>query len=256
MENILNTIVKRIIAEEGERFDDYYPGLYTPAERPAPVDISVPLKSGFFVIAEVKKGSPSKGLFSPDLDPIRLVSEYEAGGASALSVITEKNFFFASPDILKIVRAHTNLPLLRKDFLVHPRQVYDSYNLGADFILLIAACLNDGNLMQMRQIAASLGLGVLVEIHDAEEIERALACRPELIGINNRNLKDFSVDWRRSLDMKRLLPADIPVISESGIRSPDQVRELQAAGFAGILVGEHLIRSGDPKQALQELIHG
>jgi len=256
MNTILTTIVETIADKEGERFRSFSPQAYPLLRRPPPRPLFKQIERDFFVIAEVKRGSPSRGLFCPDLDPVRLAAAYEAGGASAISVITERHFFFGSPDYLTTVRTVTDLPLLCKDFLIHPCQIFDAYNWGADFILLIAACLNDDDLETMAQAARSLGLGILVEIHEAEDVGRAASCRPDLIGINNRDLRDFSVDFKRSLRLKESIPSGIPVISESGIHSHEQVRELREAGFAGILVGEHLIRSGDPRTALEELVHG
>lgn len=256
MESILETIVGEVRAAEQENFSRFSPSRYVLWERERPRSLKPFLERGFIVIAEVKKGSPSRGLIRADLEPAALAREYEAGGAAAVSVITESRRFFGSKEALTQVKESVSRPVLRKDFLVHPFQVYESYNLGADFILLIAACLSTSELAAMRETARTLGLGVLLEIRDREELARALSVGPELIGINNRDLNDFSVDWRRSLDLASNLPPDIPVISESGIHSPAQVRDLKQAGFAGILVGEHLIRAGDPRRALRELIDG
>jgi indole-3-glycerol phosphate synthase len=256
MDTILATIVKQIREAERENFIRFSPEHFVLAEREKPLELKPFIDREFFVVAEVKKGSPSRGLIRPDLDPAGLAREYEAGGASAVSVITESRHFFGRKEFLTRVKESVGLPVLRKDFLVHPFQVYESYNLGADFILLMAACLTDGELAKMREAARALGLGVLLEIHDREEWTRTSSLKPDLVGINNRDLKDFSVDWRRSLELRPHVPPDIPVISESGIRSPEQVRVLKEAGFAGILVGEYLIRSSDPGRTLRELIDG
>ena len=256
MESILAEIVEEVRTAEGKTFARFSPSRFVLWEREQPRSLKPFLERGFIAIAEAKKGSPSLGLIRPDLEPAALAREYEAGGAAAVSVITESRRFFGSKESLTRVKESVSLPVLRKDFLVHPFQVYESYNLGADYILLIAAVFSPADLKAMRETARTLGLGVLLEIRDREELAQAAALNPELIGINNRDLNDFSVVWRRSLELASALPPDVPVISESGIHSAEQVRALKQAGFAGILVGEHLIRAGDPRGALRELIDG
>jgi indole-3-glycerol phosphate synthase len=254
MESILAAIIDHVRSAERENFARFSPSRFVLRERIRPLELKPLPGRDFFALAEVKKGSPSRGLIRADLDPAALAREYAAGGAAAVSVITESRRFFGSKESLTQVKECVSLPVLRKDFLVHPYQVYESYNLGADYILLISACLSDAELAGMRTTARDLGLGVLLEVRDRAELGRAVSLAPDLIGINNRNLSDFTVDWRRSLELASDLPPDIPVISESGIRSPEQVRALKQAGFSGILVGEHLIRSADPGRALRELI--
>ncbi|MCX6565720.1 MAG: indole-3-glycerol phosphate synthase TrpC, partial [Candidatus Aminicenantes bacterium] len=188
MDTILTTIVHQVREAERENFIRFSPEKYVIKKRKKPPELKPLLRRGFFVIAEVKKGSPSRGLIRPDLDPAGLAREYEAGGASAVSVITESRHFFGGKESLTRVKESVSLPVLRKDFLVHPFQVYESYNLGADFILLIAACLSDAELAGMPKAARALGLGVLLEIHDREEWARSSSLKPDLIGVNNRDL--------------------------------------------------------------------
>jgi len=254
--DILVRIVDRIRAEEGRRFESFSPLSFPLVERTPPRDIAAALAASFTVIAEIKKGSPSRGIIRADFDPARLARDYEAGGAGAISVVTEKNFFFGEKETLRRVRGAVALPVLRKDFIIHPFQVFESFNLGADFILLIAAILSGDELGLLVRSCRSLGMEALVEVHDEADLERAFGADPRIIGINNRNLRDFSVDWTRSLKLRGSIPAGIHVISESGIGSAEQLRALKAAGFAGALVGEHLLKQERPGQALKEMIHG
>jgi len=255
MENLLKTICNRILDEEGHLFDLFDPDEFNPAKRRPPRPVPAGPGSEFLFICEIKRASPVKGRLCANFEPGKLARQYERAGAGAISVITEKNFFRGSVEHLLPVRRQTNLPLLRKDFLIHPQQVYSSYNLGADFILLIAACLGDDQLKEMVAAARLLNLSVMIEIHPASELERVLSVNPDLLAINNRNLDDFSVDSRHSLAIKPLVPEEIPVISASGINSAAQIRELKAAGFAGALIGEHLVRSSEPEKTLRRLIH-
>jgi indole-3-glycerol phosphate synthase len=256
--DILVRIVDRIRVEEGRRFESFSPLSFPLVERTPPRDIAAALAASFTVIAEIKKGSPSRGIIRADFDPVRLARDYETGGAGAISVVTEKNYFFGAKEHLRRVRDAVALPVLRKDFIIHPFQVFESFNLGADFILLIAAILSGDELGLLVRFCRSLGMEALVEVHDDADLERALGAdpRPRIIGVNNRNLRDFSIDWTRSLKLRGSIPAGIRVISESGIGSAEQLRALKAAGFAGALVGEHLLKQERPGQALKEMIHG
>lgn len=256
MDSILKTITDRIIQDESANFEAFSPGRFILEKREKPFDALSLLGKGFFVIAEVKKGSPSRGIIREELDPVELALGYERGGASAVSVITEKNFFFGEKHFLTDVKNHINLPVLRKDFLVHPFQVYESFNLGADFILLITACLTDAALKEFYDTSLSLGMQALVEVHNEEELERALKINPAIIGINNRDLKTFQVDAAVSFRLKPLIPKDIHVISESGIKSHQDIAELKHRGFSGVLIGESLLRQKDVTRALRELVHG
>lgn len=256
MENILERIVDSIQRREGSKFARFEPHNFRLAERKKPAAILPLLGQNFFLIAEVKKGSPSRGIICPDCDPPALALAFQRGGASAISVLTEKQYFFGSKKDLLAIRAHVDLPLLRKDFLIHPMQVYESFNLGADFILLIASCLTRERLGEMIAAANALGMGVLVEVRDEREVERALRVKAPLLGINNRDLKTFVVDSGHARRLRKLIPAAVPVIAESGIHSHRQIEKLKDDGFAGALVGEYLLRQAKPEKALRELIHG
>ena len=256
MGNILEHIVGSIQRRQGARFASLDPQTFRLKKRKKPIDILPLLAKNFFLIAEVKKGSPSRGIICRAYDPAALALAYAKGGASAISVITESQFFFGSKKDLPAVRAQVALPLLRKDFLIHPLQIYESFNLGADFVLLIVSCLVREKLKEMIAIARSLAMGVLVEVRDEQEIERALQAEAPLLGINNRDLQTFKVDNDHALRLRKLIPAAVPVIAESGIYSPKQIKKLKEFGFAGALVGEYLLRQTQPEKALRELLNG
>ena len=205
------------------------------------------------VIAEVKKASPSKGVIRPDFDPAAIARSYAAGGATCLSVLTDVDFFQGSDACLGQARAACALPLLRKDFVIDPYQVYEARALGADCILLIVAALDDGTLLELALLAAELDLDVLVEVHDATELERALDVPTPLIGINNRDLRSFETSLQTTLDLRARAPADMLLVSESGIHTPDDVARLRAAGVHAFLVGEAFMRAPDPGAELQRL---
>ena len=208
---------------------------------------------GLNFITEVKKASPSKGLIAPDFPYMSIARQYEALGAAAISVLTETDYFLGSDRYLREIRQAVATPLLRKDFTIDEYMVYQARTLGADAILLIAAILSDSQLEEYRLIAESLGMDALVEAHDEEEVERVLRSGARVIGVNNRNLKDFTVDIGNSLRLRSLVPADIPFVAESGIRSRQQTAALEQAGVNGVLIGETLMRSSDMKAALAEL---
>lgn len=206
------------------------------------------------VIAEAKKASPSKGVICADFDPVDIARSYLAGGARAISVLTDKNFFQGDINYIPLVRQAVNLPVLRKDFIVDEIQIREAAAYGADAILLIAAILSAKQIQEYLAMAAGLNLDVLVEIHDESDLEKALAAGSLMIGINNRNLRDFSVDLNTTLRLKDEIPASIPVVSESGIRNHDDVKLLQDAGVSAVLVGETLMRAPNRQLALQELL--
>jgi len=255
MNTILQKITSRILIDEKKNFDAFCPCSFILGERKTPLDVVQLMETGFFFIAEVKKASPSKGVIKKDLDAPGLARAYEKAGASAVSVITEKNFFLGSKEDLKAIKRSVEIPVLRKDFLIHPYQIYESYNLGADFILLIAACLDQEILMRLYTEALNLNLQVLLEVHNEEELFRVLEINPKIIGINNRNLETFQVDRKISFRLKKLIPKSVKVISESGIHSPSHVREFKDAGFSGVLVGEALCASPSPRRKLKELMN-
>jgi len=210
---------------------------------------------GIHVIAEFKRRSPSKGVIRPDADLLRIVQGYETGGATAVSVLTEEDYFAGSLDDLRSVKATVRLPVLRKDFVFDEYQVYESAAAGADAILLIVAALDDELLLDLRRIAEDeLGLDALVEVHTRDEMRRAVACGANLIGVNNRDLRTFEVSLETSLALVREAPADALLISESGLRTREDLRRLQAAGFRGFLIGETFMRAEDPQQALRNVL--
>ena len=205
------------------------------------------------VIAEVKKASPSKGVLRADFRPAEIAASYERHGAAALSVLTDERFFQGSAAALAAARSASALPALRKDFIVDPWQVFESRAIGADAILLIAAVLDDAQLADFESEAIALGLGVLVEVHDERELERALRLKTPLVGINNRNLRTFEVSLETTLAMLPRIPAGRVVVTESGIGSSDDVRRLRDAGVHAFLVGEAFMRADDPGEALARL---
>ncbi|NML42117.1 indole-3-glycerol phosphate synthase TrpC [Ramlibacter sp. G-1-2-2] len=205
------------------------------------------------VIAEVKKASPSKGVIREDFIPADIAQSYAEHGAACLSVLTDRQFFQGEPDFLKQARASCDLPVLRKDFLVDPYQVYESRVMGADCILLIAACLSDAQMAELEAIARSLDMAVLVEVHDGEELQRALKLKTPLLGINNRNLRTFEVSLDTTLGLLPQVPADRVLVTESGILAPADVQKMRAAGVHAFLVGEAFMRADEPGEALENL---
>ena len=209
------------------------------------------------VIAEVKKASPSKGVIRKDFIPADLAQSYAIGdgdtSAACLSVLTDRQFFQGQPDFLKQARASCLLPVLRKDFMIDPYQIYESRSMGADCVLLIAACLEDAQMIEMEQIARSLDMAVLVEVHDAAELERALQLKTPLLGINNRNLRTFEVSIETTLALQKDVPADRLLITESGILAKSDVQTMRDAGVHAFLVGEAFMRAPEPGEALAKL---
>lgn len=209
------------------------------------------------VIAEVKKASPSKGVLREDFIPADIAQSYAEGNgtisAACLSVLTDKQFFQGSVDYLKQARASCDLPVLRKDFIVDAYQVYESRAMGADAILLIAACLDDAQMKDYEAIARGLGMSVLVEVHDAAELDRALKLKTALIGVNNRNLRNFEVSIQATIDLLPRLPAGRLPVTESGIATREDVATLRAAGVNAFLVGEAFMRAKEPGEALAAL---
>jgi indole-3-glycerol phosphate synthase len=214
-------------------------------------------RPGMGVIAEFKRRSPSAGkLREPVPDIAEIAGAYERGGASALSVLTEGPNFEGSPADIGVARSACGLPILRKDFIVDPYQLYEALVAGADAVLLIVAALEQERLGSLHALALELGLDVLVEVHDHEELARATHVGARLIGVNNRDLRDFSVDVARTARLLAGMPAGATVVSESGISVPEQLRELEQQGVAAVLVGESLMRAADPGQALAALLKG
>ena len=253
------TVLERIVAETREEVER--------RKREAPIETSVALgaqgrfrealaRPGIGVIAEFKRRSPSAGALREDADVEALAGAYERGGASALSVLTEGPNFEGSLEDLRTARASSGLPILRKDFIVDPYQLYEARAAGADAVLLIVAALDEEELAALHDCAATLGLDVLVEVHDSQELARAAHVGARLIGVNNRDLRDFTVDVRRTERLLGEMPAGATVVSESGIAAPEQLRELERQGVSAVLVGETLMRAPDPRGALAALLEG
>lgn len=205
------------------------------------------------VIAEVKKASPSKGIIRENFDPAEIAESYARGGATCLSVLTDERFFQGHDDYLGQARVRSGLPVLRKDFIIDPYQVYESRLIGADAILLIAAALSDESLTDLSTLATGLDLDILLEVHDREELDRALKLPLSLIGINNRNLRTFETSLDTTLNLLQAIPDDRLVVTESGIHSPDDVRLMRQNNVHTFLVGEAFMRADDPGAKLAEL---
>lgn len=209
------------------------------------------------VIAEIKKASPSKGIIRGDFMPADIAQSYAEGdgkiNAACLSVLTDRQFFQGQPDYLKQARASCSLPVLRKDFMIDPYQIYESRAMGADCVLLIAACLDVGLMIEMEHIAHSLDMAVLVEVHDGPELEQALKLKTPLLGINNRNLRTFEVNIQTTLELQKQVPAERILVTESGILTREDVQTMRDAGVHAFLVGEALMRAQEPGEALAQL---
>jgi indole-3-glycerol phosphate synthase len=206
------------------------------------------------IIAEIKKASPSKGVLARDFDPMRLARQYEAGGAAALSVLTDQPFFQGSLADLRAARGACGLPVLRKDFTLDESHVLEAAANGADAILLIAAILDEGEMRGLRELAAGYGLAALVEVHNERELGKSLEAGADIIGVNNRDLTTFRVTLETSLHLAPRIPAEVLKVSESGIDCAQDVRRLRDAGYQAFLVGEHLMKSSDPAGALRALM--
>ena len=205
------------------------------------------------IIAEVKKASPSKGLIAEDFDYIKIAKDYEQAGASAISVLTEPYFFKGSNDYLKEIAENVSIPILRKDFTIDEYMIWEAKSLGASAILLIVSILDDVQLKRYLDLAHELGLSAIVETHDEDEIRTAIGAGAEIIGVNNRNLADFTVDINNSVNLRRLVSDDVLFISESGIKTAEDVRRLKENNVDAVLIGETLMRSDDKKSMIEEL---
>jgi indole-3-glycerol phosphate synthase len=222
---------------------------------PHPKDLAAALQGDSIrLIAEIKRASPSKGLLCPNLDAASLARTYSQSGAAAISVLTETEHFLGSFADLEAVRSAIKLPLLCKDFIMEPYQAYEARAHGADAVLLIAAILTQHELKNLSETAHSLSMTAVVEVHNRQELEKALQVSPKIIGINNRNLVDFSIDIETTFKLRPLIPTGVVVVSESGIHTHNHVLKLQEAGANAILVGEALVTSPDPAAKIQELL--
>jgi indole-3-glycerol phosphate synthase len=209
--------------------------------------------SGLGIIAEIKQASPSKGIIRRDFQPLAIANEYEANNAAGISVLTEPKYFLGKDEYLSEISAAVSLPVLRKDFIVDPYQIYESRLLGADCILLIAAILTDSELAGFQELAGELGLQCLVEVHSQAELERVIKSEPSFIGINNRDLNTFETNLRTTLELALLIPKEIVVVSESGITARKDMLLLEEAGVDGVLIGESLMRASSVSEKLKEL---
>jgi indole-3-glycerol phosphate synthase len=205
------------------------------------------------VIAEIKRASPSKGILREQFDPAAIARSYETAGAACLSVLTDRQYFQGGPECLIAAREACSLPVLRKDFIIDPYQVLEARAMGADCVLLIAAALEDGTMRELEALAQELGMAVLVEVHDAEELERAMRLRTPLIGINNRDLRTFETRLETTLNLLPRIPAERIVVTESGILAAADVAHMRAHGVCAFLVGEAFMRAPDPGDALRSL---
>ena len=210
-------------------------------------------KDGMSYICEVKKASPSKGLIAPDFPYLEIAKEYEQAGASAISCLTEPFYFQGADQYLREISAAVQIPVLRKDFTVDEYMIYQAKSLGASAVLLICAILDDGELRAYRQLAKELGLDALVEAHDEYEVDRALNLGAEIVGVNNRDLRTFQVDMNNSIRLRKMAPDNVVFVSESGIRTPEDIRLLYENKVDAVLIGETLMRSPDKKAALESL---
>ncbi|MCH4166072.1 MAG: indole-3-glycerol phosphate synthase TrpC [Megasphaera sp.] len=226
--------------------------LATPKKMGFPFEAAL-RKPGLSFICEVKRASPSKGLIAPDFPYVDIAKEYEQIGAAAISCLTERDYFKGCVQYLQEIAAAVATPVLRKDFIIDEYQIYEARAIGASAILLICAILDDTRLTSFFQLAQRLGLSVLVEAHDAEEIRRAIACGARVIGVNNRNLKDFTVSLQTSCQLRPLVPKEILFVAESGIKTAEHIDTLRQHGIDAVLIGETLMRSADKQNMLEKL---
>ena len=258
--DVLKTILRRKAGEVAERSQALSLGALSQqvADLPPPRGFVSSLRDRIAagdpaVIAEVKRASPSQGVIRADYDPAAIARSYEAAGAACLSVLTDVDFFQGADEHLRAARGAVGLPVLRKDFVIDAYQVYEARVLGADCVLLIVAALGDASLMELYTLARELGMDVLVEVHDAEELERALALGPNLVGINNRDLRTFHTDIGITLELRSRVPDNCLLVTESGIHAREEVDRMRANDVNAFLVGESFMRAPEPGAKLREL---
>jgi indole-3-glycerol phosphate synthase len=235
---------KNEVRELYKRCDEISQSVKNNTRKPLDFKAALAQTSGLAVISEVKKASPSAGIICQDFDPVKIAKAYEQGGATAISVLTDVDYFKGHPDYLRQIREHVDIPLLRKDFIIDDLQIQEALTLGADSFLLIVSILEPKKLAELLQFGVSLGLTPLVEIHDETELEIALNAGAEIIGVNNRNLNDFTVNMGLTASLSPMVPDHCLLIGESGIKTVDDARGLKRAGCKGILIGETLMRQG------------
>jgi indole-3-glycerol phosphate synthase len=256
--NFLAKIVSHKLKESQELFESGKLAAFKEAiiRRPKPLSLKKALDEapGRAIIAEIKRASPSKGALAMDMDPLELAGVYEENGAAAISVLTERAFFHGSPEFLQEIKIEVGVPVLRKDFILEPIQVYESAALGADALLLLTNVLDRGQLRALLLLTRSLGLEALVEVHTPEEMENALAAGADLIGINHRNLRTFEMDMDRALELAPLAPPGVTLVAASGLKSAADLARLEEGGIRAFLIGETLVTSGDPGAKLRELL--
>lgn len=254
-------ILQKIIGDKKEEIEFNLKHITTSDLTRKPTDSRIPkpfrkalVSDKLAIIAEVKKASPSKGLIREDFDPKSIASSYAKHNANCMSVLTESKYFLGSNDYLKEIRKLTDIPLLRKDFIVDKRQIRESFDLGADAILLIVSALEKLKIAEFMELARTFGLDCLVEVHSIEEMQIAVELKCDLIGVNNRNLSTFVTDINQSIELKKMMPDGVVSVSESGISTPEHCELLYENSFNAILVGETLMRKEDPGLAIDELM--
>ncbi len=256
--NILAKIVAHKLKESLELFESGKLEAFKGAigQRPRPISLKKALDEapGRAIIAEIKRASPSKGALNMDLDPVDLARLYEKNGAAAISVLTERAFFHGAPEFLQEIKLEVGLPVLRKDFILEPIQVYESAALGADALLLLANVLNQGQLQALLLLTRSLGMEALVEVHTRQEMETALEASADLIGINHRDLQTFEMHMDRALELAPLAPPGVTLVAASGLKGAADLARLEEGGSKAFLIGEALVTSGDPGAKLREML--
>jgi len=254
MATILDTIISTKLTEVEKLYKYGFKELGKRSSAFRGFENALRANAGVAIIAEVKKASPSKGVLRADFDPVAIAQGYQRGGACAVSVLTDQTYFQGSIAYLQAVRSGIELPVLRKDFIIDPIQIEQSVAMGADAVLLIVAALSDQSLHQLYAAATSAGLDVLIEVHDKQELQRALELKPGMLGINNRNLKTFDVNIQTTFDLLPLIDSETIVVSESGIGCAQDMRQLAQHGVKAALIGERFVVEKEPELKLRELV--
>ena len=258
LERIIEFKKKEVIEFKQNNYSKDLKNLALKKEKPRAFlkKLSLSSKNRFGLIAEIKKASPSKGIIRKDFFPDQIAMDYQNSGASCISVLTDKHFFMGHNSYLASVKLATDLPVLRKDFIIDPIQIYESRIIGADCILLITACLNDNELQDYYKIAKSLEMDVLIEIHNEEELNRALKLKPSMIGINNRNLKTMEVSLTTSINLIKKIPDEILVVSESGFKTHNDLKSMEDNGINCFLIGETFMNKKDIQKSVENILTG